>query len=39
MVFIMRVTDHWHRLHGNAEESSRLEILKSDLGKVLASWL
>ncbi|KAK4830044.1 hypothetical protein QYF61_008382 [Mycteria americana] len=37
--FTMRVTEPWHRLHGEVVESPSLEIFKSHLGRVLNNWL
>jgi len=35
----MRVTEHWNRLPRKAVESSSLEILKTQLDKVLSNLL
>jgi len=38
-IFILRVTEHWHRLPREVVESPSLETLKTHMDKVLCSLL
>ena len=38
-IFILRVTEHWHRLPGEAVESPSLEIFKTHLDAILCDLL
>lgn len=37
-VFTIRVTEHWHRLSGEAVHSPSLEVFKTQLDMILGNW-